>query len=63
MQLLTLVGMLITIASVIFATANTTEVTVMVLGSSFTGPLGVLLLVALLNVMHRTGRAPIAGFG
>ncbi len=47
MQLLTLVGMLITIACVIFATANTTEATVMVLGSSFTGPLGVLLLVAL----------------
>ena len=47
MQLLTLVGMLITIASIIFATANTTEVTVTLLGSSFTDPLGVLLLVAL----------------
>ena len=48
MQLLTLVGMLITIASVIFATANTTEVTVCTVGLvSFTGPLGVLFLVAL----------------
>ncbi len=47
MQLLTLVGMLITIVSVVFAMANTTEVTVTLLSSSFTGPLGVVLLMAL----------------
>ena len=47
MQLLTLVGMLITIASVVFAMANTTEVTVTIMNGSFTGPLGVVLLMAL----------------
>lgn len=47
MQLLTLVGMLITIASVVFAMANTTEVTVTLMNGSFTGPLGVVLLMAL----------------
>lgn len=47
MQLLTLVGMLITIVSVVFALANTTDVTVSLLSSTFTGPLGVMMLISL----------------
>ena len=47
MQLLTLIGMLITLASVVFALANTTDVTVSLLGNAFTGPLGVMMLIAL----------------